>query len=110
MKNHKARVILAVAATSLALVLSGATPASASVDNGSISCPSNMAARVSFTSTYSGAIDWYTTGGTWFRSNTWGANNGNVTYRTYVATRTGPVKWNIPNPYAHGDIYATCVF
>ena len=109
MKNKKALTLFATAITTVALVFGGATPANAVTNGGTINCPSNMHARVGFNSTYSGGIDWYTTSGVWFRSNTWGANSGRVTYRSYVSVRTGPVSWKIPAIYAHGDVSASCV-
>ena len=115
MKSRKPIAFLATAAASLALVLGVAAPANAYGALDGISCPSNMHARVSFTtSTKAGVVQWYSSypSGT-IGQNSWGA--GKARYLVVYAPRNGTVYWSLPRGGTAAtppvtNIYATCVF
>ena len=108
MKNPKARTVLAAAAVSLALVFTGAAPATAGPKvGGSISCPANMSARISFTTNYSGSLTFYSPGyGVKYGAVSWKDTSKRV-YRSYNAPRRGPVSWMFLATGAD-NFYATC--
>jgi len=109
MKNRTSLTVMAAAATSLALVFGGVAPASAAGPKvgGSISCPANMHARISFTTTYEGSFTLYSKGyGVKYANFTWKQTSKPV-YRTYSSPRNGAVSWML---LATGsdNFYATC--
>ena len=108
MKNPKARTVLAAAAVSLALVFTGAAPATAGPKvGGSIACPANMTARISFTTNYSGSLTFYSTGyGVKYGAVSWKDTSSRV-YRSYTSPRRGPVSWMFLATGAD-NFYATC--
>jgi len=115
MKSRKPLTFLVTAAASLALVIGGATPANAASALGSINCPSNMVAKVSFmTTTKAGVIQWYSKypdGNLGQKS--WAA--GKARLLTMYAPRGGTVYWSLPRGGTAAtppvtNIYATCVF
>jgi hypothetical protein len=115
MKVRKPIAVLATAAASLALIMGGAAPANAASALGSIQCPSNMVAKVSFiTSTKAGVVQWYSSyPNAPLGQNSWGA--GKARYHAVYAPRNGTIYWSLPRggtsaTPAVTNIYATCVF